>query len=179
MSGSRPAELLARLGLPGDEADIREIAPTLEDVFVTLTRDAEAPRARKLPRTASSGRRAVARRRRPKRPAEASIAETSIRLGPRQRNPQRSPWPACSAVMVKEFSHIRRQPSTLFFMLVVPVMQTIIFGYAIDTQIEHIPMVVFDLDGRRHASGSSRPLSTRGGSMSSTASTTKSRSAAR
>ena len=36
-------------------------------------------------------------------------------------------------------------------MLVVPVMQTIIFGYAIDTQIEHIPTVVFDMDGRRHA----------------------------
>ena len=43
------------------------------------------------------------------------------------------------AVLVKEFLHIRRQPSTIFFMLVVPVMQTIIFGYAIDTQIEHIP----------------------------------------
>ena len=36
-------------------------------------------------------------------------------------------------------------------MLVVPVMQTIIFGYAIDMQIENIPLVVFDLDGRRHA----------------------------
>ena len=55
------------------------------------------------------------------------------------------------AILVKEFFHIRRQPSTLFFMLVVPVMQTIIFGYAIDTQIENIPTVVFDMDGRRHA----------------------------
>lgn len=53
-----------------------------------------------------------------------------------------------TAIMVKEFAHIRRQRSTLFFMLVVPVMQTIIFGYAIVTQIEHIPMVVFDQDGR-------------------------------
>ena len=34
-------------------------------------------------------------------------------------------------------------------MLVVPVIQTLIFGFAIDTQIEHIPMVVYDLDGRR------------------------------
>jgi hypothetical protein len=33
-------------------------------------------------------------------------------------------------------------------MLVVPAMQTIIFGYAIDTQIENIPTVVLDLDGR-------------------------------
>lgn len=36
-------------------------------------------------------------------------------------------------------------------MLVVPVMQTIIFGYAIDTQIEHIPLAVYDLDGRSQA----------------------------
>ncbi len=36
-------------------------------------------------------------------------------------------------------------------MFLVPVMQTIIFGYAIDTQIENIPTVVFDLDGRRYA----------------------------
>ncbi len=42
-------------------------------------------------------------------------------------------------MLVKEFFHIRRQPITIFFMLVVPVMQTIIFGYAIETQIENIP----------------------------------------
>ena len=34
-------------------------------------------------------------------------------------------------------------------MLVVPVLQTIIFGYAIETEIENIPTVVYDLDGRR------------------------------
>jgi ribosome-dependent ATPase len=52
---------------------------------------------------------------------------------------------------MKEFSHIRRQPSTLFFVLVVPVMETLIFGYAIEMQIENIPTVVLDLDGRTHA----------------------------
>ena len=52
------------------------------------------------------------------------------------------------AILVKEFVHIRRQPTTLFFMLVVPLIQTIIFGYAINTQIENIPTVVLDLDGR-------------------------------
>jgi len=55
------------------------------------------------------------------------------------------------AILLKEFSHIRREPSTLIFMLVVPVLQTIIFGFAIQTQIENIPTVIFDLDGRRHA----------------------------
>ncbi len=71
----------------------------------------------------------------------------------RTRNPRSRPpvlrglW----AILVKEFFHIRRQPSTLFFMLVVPVMQTLIFGYAINTQIEHIPTVVWDMDGRTDA----------------------------
>jgi ABC-type multidrug transport system ATPase subunit/ABC-type multidrug transport system permease subunit len=55
------------------------------------------------------------------------------------------------AVLVKEFVHIRRQPTTLFFMFVVPLIQTILFGYAIETQIENIPMVVLDLDGRTQA----------------------------
>ena len=54
-------------------------------------------------------------------------------------------------MLIKEFFHIRRQRSTIFFMLVVPVMQTLIFGYALDTQIEHIPTVVFDADGRVRA----------------------------
>src|SRR5690606_5449932 len=49
------------------------------------------------------------------------------------------------AIFIKEFAHIRRQPSTLMFMLVIPVMQTLIFGYAIQTQIENIPVVVLDL----------------------------------
>jgi ABC transporter DrrB family efflux protein len=40
---------------------------------------------------------------------------------------------------------------TIFFMFVVPAMQTLIFGFAIDTQIENIPLVVYDQDGRRHA----------------------------
>ena len=55
------------------------------------------------------------------------------------------------AILVKELYHVRRQPSTLVFALVVPVAQTLIFGYAIDTQIEHIPTVVYDLDGRSPA----------------------------
>ena len=55
------------------------------------------------------------------------------------------------AILMKEFFHIQRQPSTLFVMLVIPVLQTIIFGVAIDTQVEDIPTVVYDLDGRREA----------------------------
>jgi ABC transporter DrrB family efflux protein len=55
------------------------------------------------------------------------------------------------AILRKEFAHLRRQPSTLFFLLVIPLIQTLIFGYAIDTQVEHVPTVVYDLDGRAAA----------------------------
>src|SRR6185436_14231079 len=67
----------------------------------------------------------------------------------RQSGEKARPMWGLLAILVKEFSHIRRQPSTLFFMLVIPVIQTLIFGVALDTQIENIPTVVYDLDGQR------------------------------
>jgi ABC transporter DrrB family efflux protein len=36
-------------------------------------------------------------------------------------------------------------------MLVIPVIQTLLFGYALQTQIDNIPTVVYDLDGRQPA----------------------------
>ncbi|MEK6642837.1 MAG: ABC transporter permease [Planctomycetota bacterium] len=53
------------------------------------------------------------------------------------------------AILLKEFSHIRRDRSTIFFALVVPSLQLTIFGFAIKTTIEHIPLVVFDLNGKQ------------------------------
>jgi ribosome-dependent ATPase len=130
-----PATLRDHLQLSASDLEIREVPPTLEDVFVTLTRAAEQ---KKIEHTIQL--------------EFPSKAQGSQSLGPPQtpRPPERRSrttdglW----AVLVKEFYHIRRQPTTIFFMLVVPVMQTIIFGYAIDTQIENIPTVVFDMDGR-------------------------------
>jgi ABC transporter DrrB family efflux protein len=55
------------------------------------------------------------------------------------------------AILMKEFSHIRRQPVTLFFAFVVPAMQLLIFGYAIDMTIEDIRTVVLNQDGRRES----------------------------
>lgn len=53
------------------------------------------------------------------------------------------------AILIKEFTHIRRSRMTLYFVFVVPALQLTIFGYAIDVTIENIPTVVFDLDGRQ------------------------------
>jgi ABC-2 type transport system permease protein len=49
------------------------------------------------------------------------------------------------SVARKEMLHLIRDPSTLFFALVIPVMQTFLLGYAIDTNVRHVPTAVVDL----------------------------------
>jgi ABC transporter DrrB family efflux protein len=109
-----------------EQVNVRPIEPTLEDVFVTLTSSADQKRNNEKP---------------------AVVPNTGSKPPARSGEPPRAFW-GLLAILVKEFSHIRRQPSTLFFMLVVPLMQTLIFGVALDTQVENIPTVVYDLDGR-------------------------------
>jgi ABC transporter DrrB family efflux protein len=157
------SELLSHVS-ERESAAAREIAPTLEDVFVTLTRAAAARGAvnETLPAAVSD-----------ESPAQDNVAaevvaavpptsaDDSARATlPPASSPElsipRTPRPRVRAafgfgflaILLKEFAHIRRQPSTLFFMFAVPVVQTFIFGVAIDTEVEHIPTVVFDLDGR-------------------------------
>src|SRR6478672_9618904 len=48
------------------------------------------------------------------------------------------------SIVLKELIQIRRDPRTLAIVVVMPVMQLILFGYAINTSVEHIPTVVFD-----------------------------------
>lgn len=57
------------------------------------------------------------------------------------------------AIIYKEILQVRRDPSTRFVFLV-PLIQMIVFGYAIDMDITHIPTAVFDMD----RSASSRRL---------------------
>lgn len=52
------------------------------------------------------------------------------------------------AILLKEFSHIRRERGTLIFALFIPVLQLTLFGYAIDTKIENVNTAVLNLDGR-------------------------------
>jgi ABC transporter DrrB family efflux protein len=205
-------QLLAQLGGAAAGTEIRPIAPTLEDVFVTLSRTAEEdqlsssetdqdadqgerPRAVQsadagadrdaagASRTQRSGpladRSHVAdlaegsgAERRPMRPRRQDVSPTgeseadtrageepplndstrqqSERGRPDRRAQGGSTW-GLWAIVRKEFAHIQRQPATIFFMFIVPVLQIVIFGYAIDTQIENIPTVVYDLDGRQPA----------------------------
>ncbi|MEW6251363.1 MAG: ABC transporter permease [Planctomycetota bacterium] len=55
------------------------------------------------------------------------------------------------AILLKELVHVRREPTTIFFALVVPVLELALFGYAINTTVDRIHTVVYDLDGRQDA----------------------------
>jgi ribosome-dependent ATPase len=162
-------ELVRQLHLRPEDAQARETTPTLEDVFVTLTAAAErrvaageeletvapqhpATSATLQPSALPGGIATLdsAAKNPPAEPGAEALSSPST-LGSARRTRVGGALGGLFAILVKEFLHIRRQPSTVFFMLVVPVMQTIIFGYAIETQIEHIPLVVYDLDGRRYA----------------------------
>lgn len=151
-----PEEVLNQLGASYIE-EVREISPSLEDVFVTLTSNAQSEAGDSdhgvtdevlepvsVPPPVESTESAPATT---ETSSQKSIEEPASKLSSQNRS--RGTWSGLGAVLIKELVHIRRQPTTLFFMLVVPVMQTIIFGYAIDTQIEHIPTVVFNMDGRQ------------------------------
>src|SRR3989304_7143768 len=50
-------------------------------------------------------------------------------------------------IIRKEFIHLRRDPLALTLALFVPVVMLFIFGYAINTDVKHIPTVVWDQSG--------------------------------
>ncbi|HXV49480.1 MAG TPA: ABC transporter permease [Candidatus Binatia bacterium] len=49
------------------------------------------------------------------------------------------------AILRKEIIHIKRDPATRF-VLAIPVIELLVFGYAIDTDVKHVPTVVLDLN---------------------------------
>ncbi len=138
-----PDALLAQSVTPEHPTgEVRPITPTLEDVFVTLTRSVDEARKQNPPTPASTPTPTPTLA--PPQPAAPSTHSHPHRVRARA-------FHGFGAIFLKEFAHIRRQTSTLFFIFIIPVMQTLIFGFAIDTQIRHIPTVLLDLDGRRTA----------------------------
>jgi ABC-2 type transport system permease protein len=47
-------------------------------------------------------------------------------------------------MMKKEFIQMRRDRLTLYMLLLLPAIQLLIFGYAINTDVKHMPMAVYD-----------------------------------
>ena len=61
------------------------------------------------------------------------------------------------AMLVKEFIQVLRDPRMRFVVFVIPVVQTVIFGYAVNTDVRHVALAVYDLDN----SSQSRELTDR------------------
>ncbi len=55
------------------------------------------------------------------------------------------------SMAVKEFIHIRRDPTTLVFALMIPAIQLTLFGYAVDFDVRHVNTAIVDLDRSRES----------------------------
>ncbi len=53
--------------------------------------------------------------------------------------------------MIKEFIQVLRDRRMRFIIFVIPAVQTIIFGYAVNTDVKHVATAVYDLDNSRES----------------------------
>jgi len=60
-------------------------------------------------------------------------------------------WQRIRHLIRKEFIQLRRDPRMLRLVIIAPVIQLIIFGYAVTTDIKHIPTAVIDADRSRES----------------------------
>lgn len=58
----------------------------------------------------------------------------------------KTPFRGFTAILLKEFTIIFRDPTTLFFMFFPPLIQIIAFGYALDNDVKHMATVVLNED---------------------------------
>lgn len=58
----------------------------------------------------------------------------------------RNPFRGFTAILYKEFIVVLRDRATLFFMFFPPLIQMIAFGFALDTDVRDLPLVVLDED---------------------------------
>ncbi len=62
-----------------------------------------------------------------------------------------NPFRGFRAVFYKEALHVRRDFATLFFSLIIPLLQMFLLGFGIDTNVRQINTVVYNADGRRES----------------------------
>lgn len=60
-------------------------------------------------------------------------------------------WRRIRHLIRKEFIQLRRDPRMLRLVIVAPIIQLIVFGYAVTTDIKHIPTAVIDADRSRES----------------------------
>jgi ABC-2 type transport system permease protein len=61
-----------------------------------------------------------------------------------QGNSFGNPFAGLVPVMLKEFIHIRRDPATFFFVLVIPAIQLLTLGYGVNANVRNVPTAVYD-----------------------------------
>lgn len=62
-----------------------------------------------------------------------------------------NPFRGFGAVFYKEALHVRRDFGTLFFSLIIPLLQMFLLGFGIDTNVRQVNTVVYDADGRKES----------------------------
>ena len=81
-------------------------------------------------------------------------SSTRSRSRPRRRGAgggavKASPFAFVGPVMRKEFRQIRRDTRSLIFMIFIPAFLLLMFGFALNFDVKHIPLAVVDQDGSR------------------------------
>ena len=56
-------------------------------------------------------------------------------------------WRRITAITRKEVTQIRRDPRSLLIAFLLPVIQLLIYGYAVNLDVKHVPLCVYDRDG--------------------------------
>ncbi len=60
-------------------------------------------------------------------------------------------WQRTFSMARKEFLHIIRDPTTLFFSLFIPICELFMLGYAIDMNVRHVPTIILDQAGTQES----------------------------
>jgi ABC-2 type transport system permease protein len=62
-----------------------------------------------------------------------------------------NPFRGFGAVFYKETLHVKRDFGTLFFSLIIPLLQMFLLGFGIDTNVRQVSTVVYNADGRKES----------------------------
>src|SRR5213083_3354351 len=78
--------------------------------------------------------------------AFSAYARSLASLGMTHLNMKRKLFRGLGAILFKEFIVVWRDPMTLFFMFFPPLIEMVAFGYALDTDVKHMALVILNED---------------------------------